>query len=281
MLPRWSPGAGYETGRGAGRDVGVPNPGVTPPADAPFRPGGVRAGLTALGVFAVAQLVMLPVSGLVLALFVLADPDALAGDRLPPWPLLALLVVPASVGALTAVAGTALAGRGPRAGRVRRELALRWDWSALGTGLVLGLGGLLLTVPAAWAWAAWVGDDRAGSVVGDAFAGRQLGLLPAAVAFLAVWLVAPLVEEVLFRGVLWRALEHWGWNRWVVFAVTTAVFSVAHLELLRTPLLVVLSIPIGLARLVTGNVLAGVVAHQVNNFLPAAGIFLATSGVVG
>jgi uncharacterized protein len=53
-----------------------------------------------------------------------------------------------------------------------------------------------------------------------------------------VWLVAPLSEEVLFRG----ALEHWRWNRWLVFTATSVVFSVAHLELLRTPLLLVLSI---------------------------------------
>jgi membrane protease YdiL (CAAX protease family) len=85
---------------------------------------------------------------------------------------------------------------------------------------------------------------------------------------------------VIFRGVLWRALEHWRWNRWVIFAVTSVVFSIAHLELLRTPLLLVLSIPIGVARLLTGNLLAGVVAHQVNNFLPAVGLFLATTGLV-
>jgi uncharacterized protein len=95
-----------------------------------------------------------------------------------------------------------------------------------------------------------------------------------------VWLLAPLCEEVLFRGALWRAFEHWRWNRWVIFVVTSLAFSVAHLELLRTPLLLVLSIPIGLARLFTGSLLASVVAHQVNNFLPAVGILLATSGLL-
>lgn len=79
---------------------------------------------------------------------------------------------------------------------------------------------------------------------------------------------------------LWRALEHWRWNRWVIFSATTLVFSVAHLELLRTPLLLVLSIPIGLARVFTGNLLASVVAHQVNNFLPAAALLLSTTGLL-
>jgi membrane protease YdiL (CAAX protease family) len=125
-----------------------------------------------------------------------------------------------------------------------------------------------------------VGAERANSAVGDVFSGRELGPVAAVVTFLAVWLLAPIGEEVLFRGVLWRALEHWGLNRWVVFAVTSLVFSFAHLELLRTPLLLVLSIPIGLARLYTGNLLAGIVAHQVNNFLPAVALLLATTGAL-
>ncbi|RKT54377.1 CPBP family intramembrane glutamic endopeptidase [Saccharothrix australiensis] len=237
-----------------------------------------RRGLLLLGVFLVAEAVSVVAAVLVLVPFALDDPELLEG-RLPPWPLLTLLAVPTSTAALVAVAGTALLGGGPRPGRVRRELAVAWRRRDLGTGLAYGAGGLLLTIPAAALWSAWVGGDE-NSAVGDAFAGRQLEPLAAGLAFLVVWLVAPLAEEVLFRGVLWRALERFGWHRWVVFAVTTAVFSVAHLELLRTPLLLVLSVPIGLARMSTGNLLASVVAHQVNNFLPALAVLLTTTGVL-
>lgn len=240
-----------------------------------------RAGLLMLVVFAAAQATMVVASVVVLLPFAAADPGLLDEDGgLPPWPLLTLLVVPITLAALVAVAGTAWLGGGPRAGRARRELAFRWNWRDLGIGLALGAGGLLLTLPAAALWALWVGDEQATSAVGDAFAGRELSPLPAVIAFLAVWLVAPIGEEVLFRGALWRALERWGLNRWVVFAVTSAVFSIAHLELLRTPLLLVLSIPLGLARLFTGNLLASVVAHQVNNFLPAVALLLTTTGVL-
>ncbi|WP_433260029.1 lysostaphin resistance A-like protein [Actinosynnema sp. CS-041913] len=232
-----------------------------------------------LGVFVVAELVMLLAAFLVLVPFAIADPTLLDDNRLPPWPLIALLVVPTSLAAVVAAAGTALFGGGPRAGRVRRELAFAWHWRDLRNGLAFGAGGLLLTIPAAALWSAWVGND-AGSAVGDAFEGTKLGPAVALIAFLIVWLVAPLGEEVLFRGVLWRALEHWRWNRWVVFAVTTVVFSVAHLELLRTPLLIVLSVPIGLARVFTGNLLTCVVAHQVNNFLPAVALLLTTMGAL-
>jgi uncharacterized protein len=229
-------------------------------------------------VFVVAEVAMVAVSVLVLVPFAVTDPTVPSGGGQTPWPLLALLVVPPMAAALVAVAGTALAGAGPRPGRVGRELAVRWSWRDLGVGLAFGVGGLVLTIPAAVIWASQVGSDDATSALGDAFAGRQLHPMAAVVVFVMVWLVAPLSEEVLFRGVLWRALEHWRWNRWLVFVVTSVVFSVAHFELLRTPLLLVLSIPIGLARMATGNLLAGVVAHQVNNFLPAVALLLATTG---
>lgn len=204
-------------------------------------------------VFVAAEAAMIVVSVVVLAAF--------GATTLPA--LLTLLVVPPVLAALVAVGGTSV---------LREQLGFRWSWKDLGIGLAFGVGGLALTLPAAAVWASWAGSD-ATSAVGEAFTGQQLPPLAAVLAFLAVWLVAPLSEEIMFRGALWRALELWGWNRWLVFAVTSVAFSLAHLELLRTPLLLVLSIPIGLARLVTGNVLASVVAHQVNNFLPALALF--------
>jgi membrane protease YdiL (CAAX protease family) len=49
------------------------------------------------------------------------------------------------------------------------------------------------------------------------------------------------------------------------------------MELLRTPLLLVVSIPVGLARMLTGNLLASVVVHQVNNLLPALALLTAAA----
>jgi uncharacterized protein len=242
---------------------------TTPPAPALDK----RAGLALVAVFLVGQLTLFVVSAAVLLSYGSGDVALVEDGR-----LLALLVLPTSFAAVVAAVGVGWLGGGPKAGRVWRELAIRWNVKDIAIGLGLGLGGLALTLPAAALWAAWVGEDQASSAVGDAFAGRELGPAAAVVVFLAVWLVAPLAEEVLFRGVLWRALQHLGWNRWVVFVATGLVFSVAHLELLRTPLLLVLSIPIGLARLLTGNLLASVVAHQVNNLLPAIALLLATTG---
>ncbi|MFN2495980.1 MAG: lysostaphin resistance A-like protein [Pseudonocardiaceae bacterium] len=231
-------------------------------------------------VFAFAEVTFLGTSLLVLLPFVLGSPGLPADGPLPPVALATALVVPTMLAALVAITGAALVGRGSLRERLGNQLALRWRSSDVGIGLALGVASLLITLPAAMLWARWVGEGHANSAVGEVFDGQRLGLWIAITVFLGVWLVAPLCEEALYRGVLWRAMEHWGWNRWVIFGLTTLVFSFAHLELLRTPLLVVISLPIALARMLTGNLVASIVAHQANNFLPAVGLLLVSQGLL-
>lgn len=261
---------------------GFPAP-MSPVAVAPQAPPpevrGRGGGWAMLGVFAAAEVTFLLISLLVLVPFAIVDPSML-DEPLPGVALLVALAVPTVFAALVALGGTRLVGGGPAAGRLRRELAVGCNARDLGIGLALGAGGMLLTIPASTVWARWVGEDQANSAVGELFDGQALFPVTAVAVFLVVWLLAPLCEEVLYRGVLWRALEHWRWNRWLILGVTTVAFAFLHFELLRTPLLVVISIPIGLARMLTGNLLASLVAHQANNFVPALGLLLITLGVV-
>jgi uncharacterized protein len=62
--------------------------------------------------------------------------------------------------------------------------------------------------------------------------------------------------------------------------VSTAIFAAGHLEPLRTTLLLVVAVPIGLARLFTGRLPASIVEHQMNNFLPALALLLTSLGVM-
>lgn len=240
-------------------------------------PQGGRAGCRMVLVFVVAEVVFIATSVLALALAALSGYSA-PGDMASPAALLTALSVPGLLAALVALAGTGVLGAGPYKGRIRRELAVLWSWRAIGLGLLIGVVGLVLSLPAAALWAQWVGPNEAESALGEAFRGKQLGLPAAVSAFMVVWLLAPVYEELLFRGVLWRAFEHWRWNGWAILAGTTVLFSVAHLEPLRTPLLLVLSIPVGVARLMTDNLLSAIVAHQVNNLLPAFFLFFLVSG---
>nr|WP_253674579.1 CPBP family intramembrane glutamic endopeptidase [Streptoalloteichus tenebrarius] len=200
-----------------------------------------------------------------------------AGDeqRLSAVGIVVALVVPTVLAAATAVVITVVRGNGPW-----RDLRLRWSWPEVRLGLAIGVIGLVPTLVAARLWAWWVGEDNANSAVGSLLSDIRLSPALAVVVFLHVWLVAPICEEIIYRGLLWGAMERLRWSRWSVFVLSTAVFAVGHLEPSRTPLLLVIAIPIGLARLLTGGLPAAIIAHQVNNFLAAVGVLLTVSGVM-
>nr|WP_246300331.1 CPBP family intramembrane glutamic endopeptidase [Actinopolyspora biskrensis] len=129
-------------------------------------------------------------------------------------------------------------------------------------------------------WTRWVGTEQANSAVGSLLEEVRLPPALAVVIFLHVWLVAPVCEELLYRGLLWGAMEKLRFSQVTVFLLTTAIFAIGHFEPARTVLLLVIAVPIGLARLITGRLTASVVAHQVNNFLPALGLLLMSLGLL-
>lgn len=170
---------------------------------------------------------------------------------------------------------TKLRGNGP-------VIDLRWSMRRedVKAGVKWGLLGLICTTFAAFVWTNVVGDENAQSAVGALVDNQLMPIAPAIAMFLFVWLIGPVCEEVIYRGLLWGALERLKWGRWAVFCLTTVIFAVSHLEPLRTSLLLVIGIPIGLARLFTGRLGASIIAHQVNNFLPALAVLLVALGVM-
>jgi len=60
--------------------------------------------------------------------------------------------------------------------------------------------------------------------------------------------------------------------------VAKDAFAVAHFEPVRAPLLLVIGLPIGLARMLSSKLAAPIIAHQINNFLPALGLTLLLLG---
>lgn len=89
--------------------------------------------------------------------------------------------------------------------------------------------------------------------------------------FTALFLVigAPLTEELLLRGALWGALEHYRVPRYAILVLTALVFAFLHEEPTRTPALIVQGLALGAARMITGRTSASMVAHAANNVLPA------------
>jgi membrane protease YdiL (CAAX protease family) len=186
---------------------------------------------------------------------------------------LAATTVPTVAAAAVALLVTRLRGNGPRI-----DLGLRWTARDVGIGLGLGFAGLFVSTAAAALWVSIVGPT-VGSAVGDALAGLRAPWPLALAVVVAVVVVAPVCEEILYRGLLWGAVEKLGAGPWLAYGVTTVVFALAHLEVLRAPLLLVVALPIGLARLITGRLPASIVAHAFNNLLPGVAVFLMLVGV--
>ncbi|MEU6130405.1 type II CAAX endopeptidase family protein [Saccharopolyspora sp. NPDC047091] len=243
---------------GTGTATEVP----TPPAARDHRWG--------FGAFFLAEAVFLIASAMLMALF--GDP------RQSEWfsaALVCMLMLPTLVSAAVAVAITLLRGNGPRL-----DFGLYWRWEDVKAGFGIGLVGLLSTTIASTIWIRWVGPENATSAVSTLLDGVELSPSLAVLIFLHVWLIAPVCEEVLYRGLLWGAMERLRWSRISAFVLSTAVFAIGHLEPERTWLLLIIAIPIGIARMRTGRLTASVVAHQVNNFLPALGLLLISLGVI-
>lgn len=247
---------------------GSPYPGPPlPPSPVAAAPPPRRSHRWGLGAYLVVEAVFLLASFLVAA--ALADQLSSSAGALA-----VALAAPTLLAAGTALLITWWRGNGPRI-----DLGLTFSWRDVGIGLAFGFGGLVITIPASLLYVAIAGDETT-SAVGQGFAGIRSGPWLAALVFVIVVVVAPLCEEIVYRGLLWGAVERLGANRWWAAAITTVVFALAHFEFSRTPLLLVVAVPIALARLYTGRLAAPIVAHSVNNLLPAVSLVLMLLGVL-
>lgn len=202
------------------------------------------------------------------------------GQELPVRHVLIGTAAPTGIAAAVAVLITMVRGNGPWA-----DLKLSWNTDDVRVGIRFGALGLVITTLAVMVWTHFVGENNAQSAIGTLVGGRAMSISAALVMFGYLWLIGPICEEIIYRGLLWGAVErlNWGsekWGRVAAFVLSTAVFAASHLEPLRTALLLVIAVPIGLARLVTGRLLGSIVAHQVNNFFPALAILLTALGVL-
>ncbi len=103
-----------------------------------------------------------------------------------------------------------------------------------------------------------------GSLDGLAEAVQSRGLV-GGLLLLGMVVLAPLGEELVFRGALWRALEPLGPR--VTLVATSLCFSAVHFDPLHVIATLPLAFFLGWLRHVSGGIRACVLAHFVNNAL--------------
>ena len=79
---------------------------------------------------------------------------------------------------------------------------------------------------------------------------------------------APIVEEIIYRGLLQTAISHVARSRWLAIAVTSAVFTVVHVgvaDLRALPILFILSLGLGVSYERSGRLIVPIVVHMIFN----------------
>ena len=83
--------------------------------------------------------------------------------------------------------------------------------------------------------------------------------------YIIIGLMAPLVEEIVFRGAILRALLRWKSNPWIGILISAALFSVIHMNPAQMPHAFLIGILLGWMYYRTDSIIPGVIYHWVNN----------------
>lgn len=83
--------------------------------------------------------------------------------------------------------------------------------------------------------------------------------------YVVVGLLAPLVEELVFRGAVLRSLLRWHHNHWVAIAISALLFALTHMNPAQMPHAFLIGMLLGWMYYRTDSIILGVVYHWVNN----------------
>jgi hypothetical protein len=83
--------------------------------------------------------------------------------------------------------------------------------------------------------------------------------------YLSIGLLAPLAEELVFRGAILRSLLKWTSRPWVAIAISAVFFAVAHLNPAQLPHAFLVGLLLGWMYYRTDSIVPCVVYHWINN----------------
>ena len=83
--------------------------------------------------------------------------------------------------------------------------------------------------------------------------------------YLVIGLLAPLAEELVFRGAIFRALLQWKRNPWIGIVISALLFALIHMNPVQMPHAFLIGILLGWMYYRTDSIIPGIVYHWVNN----------------
>jgi membrane protease YdiL (CAAX protease family) len=175
------------------------------------------------------------------------------------------------IGLWTGMVGTALvASHRKGAGSLAADFGFRVRWRDLAIGAVVALAVQLLVLPGiAFVLRPLLGEPEVSGPVKDLL--DQAGGLKFMGLVLSVAVGAPIVEELFFRGLLLRSLQH-RFPDGVAVALSALAFGLAHGSALPVDAVVLVMVSLSvfgavlaLLAIRTGRLGAGMVAHAIFN----------------
>lgn len=83
--------------------------------------------------------------------------------------------------------------------------------------------------------------------------------------YFAIGILAPVAEELVFRGAVLRALLSWSKNHWGMIALSALIFALVHGNPAQMPHAFLIGLLLGWMYWRTGSIIPGVAFHWVNN----------------
>ena len=128
-----------------------------------------------------------------------------------------------------------------------------------------------------WAILAWSAVAALGVLIPSVWLQEQMPELPDTVGdvltkiisipggYFDIALLAPIVEEVVFRGAILRKLLSSMSNKWGAIAISSALFALVHANPAQAPHAFLMGWLMGWLYMRTGSIVPGVVFHWANN----------------
>jgi uncharacterized protein len=147
-------------------------------------------------------------------------------------------------------------------------------WLILAPLLVVGM--LTLGAAITSAISAFQGQEFVNPQVNDMAQGQQLTPLHLVMLLLGVAVVAPIVEELFFRGMLYPLLRR-RLPGWLAIVANAAIFAALHFIPILLPILFVMGLLLTFVRARTNSVIPGILIHALNNAVFVLAIYASFS----
>ena len=148
--------------------------------------------------------------------------------------------------------------------RVSRDYIRSHPWGMLAWCALLAVG---MVMPLTW-----MEEQLPDSWQVNIISTEMAGILKSTEGYFVVCMLAPLMEEILFRGAMIPALLTWAEKktspmkaRWAAIGVSALLFAVAHMNPAQIPHAVLIGILLGWLFVKTGSIVPGLLVHWINN----------------